>query len=168
MSNYVIYNKKPISDRTFSRFRERLYNYMKETEIDLLQEEMESMPEIFVNYMTINPSLKRMDSLMVASNSKNMSRLEVLYTCVTNMVKTVVRTGEEQQLKELEHYLDDEDRNKTIYHRKTEEISSRLQVVINDATLLMGKLGMNTLNCLNINSFNGFFLNKQKWIMMDL
>lgn len=135
------FSKQPVSDRTFSRFRERLYDYMTETGIDLLQEEMESMAKVFVNYMTINPSLKRMDSLMVASNSKNMSRLEVLYTCVTNMVKAVTRTGEEQQLKGLEHYLNDDDRNKTIYHRKNEEISSRIQIVIDDASLLIKRLG---------------------------
>ncbi len=135
------FEEQPFSDRTFSRFRERLYLHTLKTGTDLLQEEMESMAETFVKYMNINPTVKRMDSLMVSSSCKNMSRLEILYTCVANNVKAVIRTGEEQLLKGLEHYLEDDDRNKTIYHRKNEEISSRLQQVVEDATVLIARLG---------------------------
>lgn len=135
------FEEQPFSDRTFSRFRERLYLYMIETGTDLLQEEMESMAEIFLKYMDINPSIKRMDSLMVSSSCKKMSRLEILYTCVANMIKAITKTGEDQLLKGLEHYLKDETRNEIIYHRKSEEISSRLQQVIDDAVLVVSQLG---------------------------
>jgi len=81
--------EQPFSDRSFSRFRERLYLYTLETGIDLLHEEMESMAKVFVKYMDINPTVKRMDSLMVSSSCKKMSRLEILYTTVANMVKKV-------------------------------------------------------------------------------
>jgi len=131
---------QPFSDRTFSRFRERLYLYTLETGVDLVHEEMEAMAEVFVKYLNINPSVKRMDSLMVSSSSKKMSRLEILYSCVQNMIKTINRTGENELLKNMEHYLNEEDRNETIYHRKSEEISSRLQQVIKDATTLIAKL----------------------------
>lgn len=135
------FDEQPFSDRTFSRFRERLYLHTIETGTDLLQEEMESMADAFVKYMNIDPSVKRMDSLMVSSSCKKMSRLEILYTCVANMAKAITRTGEAQLLKGMEHYLEDEDRNETIYHRKSEEISSRLQQVIDDATALIAQLG---------------------------
>lgn len=134
------FKEQPFSDRTFSRFRERLYNYTIDTGIDLLQEEMESLAEIFVKYMNINPTLKRMDSMMVSSSCKKMSRLEILHTCMANMAKAVERTGQVQLLKNIEHYLKEEDRNETIYHRKSEEISSRLQQTIDDATFLMSQL----------------------------
>ena len=39
--------EQPVSDRTFSRFRERLYNYERETGEDLLKEEMQNLSEIF-------------------------------------------------------------------------------------------------------------------------
>jgi len=138
--NTTSFKDQPFSDRTFSRFRERLYLYTLETGIDLLHEEMEAMADVFVKYLNINPSVKRMDSLMVSSSSKKMSRLEILYSCVQNMIKTINRTGENQLLKSMEHYLNEEDRNETIYHRKSEEISSRLQQVIVDATTLIAKL----------------------------
>ncbi len=135
------YTEQPVSDRTFSRFRERLYLYFMETGTDLLHDEMEAMADIFVKYMGIDPSMKRMDSVMISSNCKKMSRLEILYTCVSNMAKAVHRTGEHQYLKTLEHYLNDEDRNHMIYHRKGEEITSRLQQVIDDANVLISNLG---------------------------
>lgn len=75
---------------------------------------------------------------MVSSSCKKMSRLEILYTCVTNMAKAITKTGEDQLLKGMEHYLEDENRNETIYHRKNEEISSRLQQVAEDAAALIG------------------------------
>ena len=138
--NTTSFKEQPFSDRTFSRFRERLYLYTVETGVDLLHEEMEAMAEVFVKYLNINPSVKRMDSLMVSSSSKKMSRLEILYSCVQNMIKTINRTGENQLLKNMEHYLKEEDRNETIYYRKTEEISSRLQQVIEDANTLIANL----------------------------
>ncbi len=132
--------EQPFSDRSFSRFRERLYLYTLETGIDLLHEEMESMAKVFVKYMDINPTVKRMDSLMVSSSCKKMSRLEILYTTVANMVKKVDKSKENKISRDLEHYLASEDRNKVIYHRKNEEISSRLQQVIDDATTLVKEL----------------------------
>jgi len=138
--NTTSFKDQPFSDRTFSRFRERLYLYNLETGIDLLHEEMEAMADAFVKYLGINPSVKRMDSLMVSSSCKKMSRLEILYTCVANMVKAVYKTGEYQNLKAMEHYLDEDDKNDTIYHRKNEEISGRLQAVIDDAATLIGEL----------------------------
>ena len=66
---------------------------------------MEAMTDVFVKYLDINPSVKRMDSLMVSSSCKKMSRLEILSTCVANMVKAVYKTGEYQNPKDMEHYL---------------------------------------------------------------
>ncbi|MBC3805723.1 DDE transposase, partial [Acetobacterium fimetarium] len=135
------FKEQPFSDRTFSRFRERLYLYTLETGIDLLQEEMESMAEAFLNYLNIEPSMKRMDSVMVASNCKKMTRLEILYTCTANMIKAIHQADKTAVYKDLAHYLEAEDLNRTIYHRKNEDISARLQQVIDDATQLIAELG---------------------------
>lgn len=134
------FTEQPFSDRTFSRFRERLYNHTQETGRDLLHEEMESLAAEFAEYLGLNPSVKRMDSLMVASSSKKMSRLEVLYTCVANMVKVLRKTEGHSVPKKLERYLEEEDLNRTIYHRKSEELGTRLQQVIDDAVTLANSL----------------------------
>jgi len=104
------YESQPFSDRMFSRFRERLYVYYLETGRDLLHKEMEALADTFVTYLSANPSEKMIDNLMVSSNCKKMSRSEILYTCVANMVKTVYKTGEYQNLKNIEYYLGKEDK----------------------------------------------------------
>ncbi len=81
--------EQPMSDRTLGRFRERCSAYEKETGIDLLHDTITSLSGEMAQMMELDLSLKRMDSLMVASNIKRMSRLEVLYTCVANLAKEV-------------------------------------------------------------------------------
>ena len=126
--------EQPISDRTFSRFRERLYNYEQETGKDILKDEMKSLADTFVKYLKINSSLKRMDSLMIAAHCKNMSRLEIIYTCVLNCVKLLKETGNELLIpEEMRHYLEADDLNQVIYYAKSEDVEPRLQKAIDEA-----------------------------------
>lgn len=126
--------EQPISDRTLSRFRERLYHYSLEHDEDLLEEEMKALTERFAEHMNLNSNIKRMDSLMVASHCKRMSRLEILYTTTSNAVKLIHKLGGDELLpSELLHYLNQDDENKVIYHCKGEDITSRLENVISDA-----------------------------------
>jgi len=120
------YTEQPVSDRTLSRFRERLYTYEQETGIDLMKEEMESLADAFVQIMKISGQTKRMDSLMVASSCKKMSRLELVYRCVSRMVKAIQATGETQRLdKRLQKYLDADDENNTLYRIPSSEAGSK-------------------------------------------
>ncbi|MFV0341853.1 MAG: transposase [Anaerocolumna sp.] len=128
------FSEQPISDRTFSRFRERLYNYEVTTGIDLLKEEMKSLADAYGKYLNLNSNLKRMDSLMIASNCKRMSRLEIVYTVVANAVKLLERLGENELIPtDMLHYLDSDDHNDVIYHSKNEDVTDRLTTVIKDA-----------------------------------
>src|SRR5574344_205273 len=103
-------DEQPISDRTISRFRERLYNYELETGEDLLEEEMLHWTEVYQKYMNLHSNIKRMDSLMIASRCKRMSRLEIIYQTIANAVQLIHRLGNEELIpKELLHYLDAED-----------------------------------------------------------
>ena len=45
--------KPPVSDRSWSRFRERLVKYEVETGIDLMKAEMESLAQIWADYMNL-------------------------------------------------------------------------------------------------------------------
>jgi len=71
------FSEQPNSDRTFSHFRERLYNYEATTGIDLLKEEMKSLADAYGKYLNLNSNLKRMDSLMIASNCKKCHALRL-------------------------------------------------------------------------------------------
>jgi hypothetical protein len=46
--------EQPVSDRTFSRLREPLYNYMLETGRDLMKEEVTRLNQVYSKYMRIS------------------------------------------------------------------------------------------------------------------
>ena len=128
---------QPVSDRTFSRFRERNFEYETQTGRDLLTEELTHLNDVYAKYMNLNSNIKRMDSLMIAANCKRMSRLEIIYTTVSNVVRLFHRLGLDEQIPaELLHYLNEDDRNEVIYYCKGEDVSSRLDTVIKDATTM--------------------------------
>jgi len=85
---------------------------------------MQDLSKYFVRFLKINPSLKRMDRVMVASSCKKMSRLEIAYTCIRKLTPR------------LSSYLQDEHKNKTLYRSKTEELQLNLEKVIANAASL--------------------------------
>ena len=126
--------EQPVSDRTFSRFRERLYNYEMETGANLLEEEMLHLADVYARYMNLHSNVKRMDSLMIASRCKRMSRLEIIYQTTANAVNLIHRLGHDELISsELRHYLDADDHNQMIYYCKTEDVSPRLEKVLQEA-----------------------------------
>ena len=81
------FENQPVSERTLSRFRSRLAAYELTTGEDLLHQCFVDMAESLREYMEISPNIKRMDSMMIESNIRKMGRLELLYTCLSNLVK---------------------------------------------------------------------------------
>ncbi|AEE97998.1 hypothetical protein [Mahella australiensis] len=73
------------------------------------------MTDAFVDFAKLNRSMKRIDSIMISSNCRKIYRLEIIYSCVANMVKAIHCTGEDELLAGLIHYIDEDDRNNTIY-----------------------------------------------------
>ena len=130
------FEEQPVSDRTFSRFRERVLQYEEETGVDLLKQEMNSLADCYCNFLGLSHSVKRMDSIMISSNCKTMSRLELFYACIEEMVKVIQRTGEESLLRGFEGYLLKENKNDTIYRCKPEDAQSRLERAAFDAVAL--------------------------------
>ena len=138
----------PYSDRTPSRFRERLYRHELETGEDLLKEEIERLGEEFVKLMKIHSNVKRMDSLMVSSSCKNMGRLELIYTCVSNLVKAIIQLGEAGILPaRLLPYAEDHNKNAVCYRMKNDEVVTRLEEVTTDALLVYELCGEGFADC---------------------
>lgn len=132
--------EQPLSDRTLGRFRERCCAYELETGIDLLHDTVISLADEMSKLMKIDHQLKRMDSAMVASNIKKMSRLELLYTCVANLVKRITE-NEGEIPGHLKYYMEENDRNQIIYHNRSEETDSKIETVLRDARTLLGLCG---------------------------
>jgi hypothetical protein len=135
------FKEQPLSDRTFSRFRLRLYEYEQETGIDLMKEEILALSSEIAKLMKLKPHMKRTDSLMIASACKDMTRLEVVYVTVSNLVNAVQRVGGDELLDGMEQYLNSDDKNRVIYHNRAEDRAAKIQSIIEDGAILLERLG---------------------------
>lgn len=132
------FKEQPLSDRTLSRFRERCLAHETETGEDLIKDCIRSLKAEISATMGVDGSLKRMDSLMVASNIKRLSRLELLYVCTANLVKLLNKNNDDIP-EGLEHYIKSDDQNKVIYHTRSNDLNEKIRAVIADASILLVK-----------------------------
>lgn len=119
---------------TLTNFRSRLVTYEAQTGIDLLHAEMEAIAEQLAGHMALNKSMARMDSLMVASSCKKMSRLELVYTVIRNMVRVLDQTVDATVPEAFIEFLEDEHENDTLYRTKSDQTESKLEKLIKQAS----------------------------------
>lgn len=131
------YQEQPLSDKTLSRFRKRCYEYESAYGVDLLHECVADLSQKIAKMMNINPRMKRMDSLMIEANIKNLSRAELLYTCVARLVSYLHKKNTEDIPEGLEHYYDPNDFNRTFYYQNSTGTEERIQTILHDADNLL-------------------------------
>lgn len=124
------------SERSLSRFRTDLARYELRTGADLIKEECKALSEQFAQIMGLLPLKKRMDSAMIASNIKKLSRMELIYAC--NCAVTKMLEKKKVPLPEsLAHYLNKEDLNRIIYHERSEDIAVHYAEALEDTQAVM-------------------------------
>lgn len=133
------YENQPLSDRTFSRFRERNAAYELTTGKDLIHDCIVALSENIRKYMDISPAIKHMDSLMIEANIRKMGRLELLYTCLANLVHEIAKDGRSDLLDGLDNYQKPDNRNQVIYHDSKTPQEIKIQKIIDDAVGLLPK-----------------------------
>jgi hypothetical protein len=131
------FDEQPISDRTLSRFRERVYKYCEETGRDLIQEEMTSLAEAYAKYMKLRPDVKRMDSALISSNCRRLSRLSIMCRTIQGAVEMLKKRGAESMLdSELRRYMKNAEHDDAGYKLKKDEIARKMEEVLRDAIRL--------------------------------
>ena len=128
--------EQPMSDRTLGRFRARCITYYRETGKDPLHDCIKNLSGELAKLMKVDRSLRRMDSMMIDSNIKRMTRLELLYHCTARMVQLLKKQNDELP-EQLQHYLNKEDENLIIYYNKSDDTSTKIEKVLSDASVLM-------------------------------
>lgn len=121
--------KQPVSINTLSNFRGRLTTHFKKTGIDLIQLEVEEMAQRTAKYLKIDLNLMRMDSLMISSSCKKLSRIELVYSVNHCMVKTLAKLAIEAIPESCKGYLEKKHKNEIIYRTRDEEAESKLEVL---------------------------------------
>lgn len=141
------FEEQPLNNRTLGRFRARCHAYAQATGIDLIHDCIVKLSSLMAELMNLNSGLRRMDSLMVASNIKKMSRLELLYTCVANLCRLMVKLKDTKLPESMKHYTEDDDRNIVLYHNRSEDTDSKIRSVLDDASVLISACGSEYDDC---------------------
>lgn len=135
------FEEQPMSDKTLTRFRQRCYDYERLNNVDLYHDCVTDLAAKTAKLMKIDGRIRRMDSLMVESNIRKLSRMELLYRCISKLVKYLHDNGLDELIQSLERYYDPNDFNKTIYHSRSTEADDRIEVLLKDADKLIENCG---------------------------
>lgn len=130
------FEEQPVSKNSLSNFRRLVYQYYEEHGIDLIQEEIESHAKEFTKILNIDGRTVRMDSLMVSSSCKKLSRLEIIYSCNKRLIKEIQKSSPQILPDSLKVYLEEGHRNETIYCSRDKDLDSKLRALTSDAIKL--------------------------------
>ena len=130
------FDEQPLSDKSLTRFRNRCYRYYSETGIDLIHNCIVSLSREIARIMKITGRTRRMDSMMIDANIKKLSRLELIYTCIANLVKRLSKEGVAEIPEELMHYTAQNDYNQVFYYAKSSSYAEKCLTLLNDADTL--------------------------------
>lgn len=134
--NTIDLTEQPVSINTLTNFRGRLAEYLVKTNIDLIKLEVESLSRRISGYLKLEPHLLRMDSLMVSSSCKKLSRIELVYSVNHCMVKTLAKLAPESIPENCRGYLEKGHKNETIYRTRDLEAESKLAILFTQTEAL--------------------------------
>ena len=130
------FEEQPLSDKSLSRFRKRCYDYYENTGIDLIHNCIVSLSSEIARVMKITGRTRRMDSMMIDSNIKKLSRLELIYTCIAGLVKRLSKEGSIEIPEALMHYAVSNDFNQVFYYAKSSTYAEKCLTLLKDADTL--------------------------------
>lgn len=131
------FEEQPLSDKTLSRFRKRCYDYETLHNVDLYHDCVNDLSSRIAKMMKLNGRIRRMDSMMIAANIRNLSRMELMYTCMSKMVSYLKNHHPQMITEQLKHYTDTEDYNLLFYHHRDEDNDKKQQQLLNDCEELI-------------------------------
>lgn len=129
--------EQPISDKTLSRFRKRCYDYETFHGVDLYHDCVKDLSGKIAKIMKLNGRVRRMDSMMIESNIRFLSRMELIYTCISKLVVSIIKTGTDKLPEQLGHYADPNDYNRIFYHQRNDDMEGTIQTLLKDSDTLL-------------------------------
>jgi len=127
------FQEQPISKNSLTNFRAAVYKYIQEYGVDLIQEEIEAQAKSFSKLLKIDGKTVRMDSLMISSSCKKLSRLEIIYSTVARFIKVIDKNILPERFKP---YLEESHYNDTIYRSRDKDLNTKIKKVLKDGVRL--------------------------------
>ena len=131
------YEEQPLSDKTLSRFRKRCYDYEALHDVDLYHDCMKDLSDKIAKIMKLNGRICRMDSMMIESNIRFLSRMELIYTCISKLVIYLTKNSPDKVSEGLIHYADPNDYNRIFYHQRNDDMEKIIQMLLADSDFLL-------------------------------
>lgn len=128
------FKEQPVSKNSLTNFRAAVYRYNQEHGIDLIQEEIESQAKTFSKILKIEGKTVRMDSLMISSSCRKLSRLEIIYSTVSRLIKVIDKNTTLAEY--FKPYLDESHYNDTIYRSRDKDLNTKIKKVLKDGVRL--------------------------------
>ena len=135
------FEEQPLSDKTLSRFRRRCYDYETLYNKELYHDCVKDLSASIAKLMGISGKVRRMDSMMIESNIRKLSRMELIYTCISKLAVSVNKANDSALPEDLKHYTDPNDFNRVIYHQRSTDAEERLKQLLADADKLLALCG---------------------------
>jgi len=123
------FSEQPVSKNSLTNFRSAVYRYNQEYGIDLIQQEIEAQAKSFSKLLKIEGKTVRMDSLMISSSCRKLSRLEIVYSTVAKFIKVIDKNTLPKRFKP---YLDESHYNDTIYRSRDKDLNTKIKRVLKD------------------------------------
>ena len=95
--------------------------------------------------MGISGKVRRMDSMMIESNVRRLSRMELIYTCIVKLAMYVNKINGSVLSDDLKHYIDPNDFNRVIYHQRSTDADERMKQLLTDADKLLACVSLITM-----------------------
>ena len=131
------FEEQPLSDKTLSRFRKRCYDYETLHNADLYRDCVKDLGGKIAKMMNLNGNIKRMDSMMIESNIRFLSRMELIYTCISKMVIYLAKKRPEIIPESLKPYADPNDYNRVFHHQRSTGMGEKIQKLLADSDALL-------------------------------
>lgn len=135
------FEEQPLSDKSLQNFRKKCYKYELETGNDLMHTCIVSLSREIARVMKISGRTRRMDSMMIDANIKKLSRLELIYTCIADLVIRLKKESVEGIPDSLLHYAADNDFNRVFYYAKNSDYAEKGLQLLADADALTAFCG---------------------------
>jgi len=115
-----------LSERTIYYNRQRLLEYENKTGRNLLEEEFQAITDAEIAKLKLNTKIQRMDSTMIGSCLKQMSRLELIAKVLQNFYRALPEVEQLAWKERLSDYIEEE-ADHIAYQLKRAEVAEHLK-----------------------------------------
>lgn len=138
------FEKQPISRNAFTNFRNSLISYELETGIDLYTEETKRLSKEINACCDSDVTLKRMDSLMISSSCKHLSRIDLTYKVNVNLIEAINEIDLSLLSDREKEYLTEGFKQENVYSTTKENQEEKLKILLQDSKELYDRYKDNT------------------------